>query len=212
MVAFLFFAPMSVFAMHQNGNGYSAFNEDAWNNSDPMGLITIGFEGFGMYGDTKKKGGLKQRGLIDAEGNPRSRVLQHNQHSIAIKKIKHALEKNPNQPVILIGHSWGADSAIEVANKLKKLGIKVDLLIQIDSVGAGDATLPDNVEQGINYQGKKSNFPSEGDVTGSENKKYGTGHMDWFDDPNLITDIKSKIGNTVKKGKYANTGSKNPCD
>lgn len=48
-----------------------------------------------------------------------------------------------NKPLILVGHSWGADDSIRIAEALKTEGITVDLLITIDPVTPPD--VPDNV-------------------------------------------------------------------
>ena len=54
--------------------------------------------------------------------------------------------------LVLIGHSFGADSAIElVTDFLSPAGIPVDLLIQLDSVGIDDDVLPPGVFEGFNY-------------------------------------------------------------
>lgn len=49
-----------------------------------------------------------------------------------------------------MGHSFGGDTAIEIAEELAKMRIAVDLLIQIDSVGYNDDVLPGNVKKGVN--------------------------------------------------------------
>lgn len=54
--------------------------------------------------------------------------------------------------LVIIGHSLGGDSVIELAEDfLLPAGKNVDLTIQIDSVGVGDEVLPSNVDTGINY-------------------------------------------------------------
>ena len=53
--------------------------------------------------------------------------------------------------LIVIGHSWGGDAAMELARQhLVPAGIDIDLLIQLDSVGLEDDRLPEGV-QGVNY-------------------------------------------------------------
>jgi pimeloyl-ACP methyl ester carboxylesterase len=51
-------------------------------------------------------------------------------------------------PVVLLGHSWGADDQIRVAEYLKEHGIRVNLLITIDPVTP--PTIPDNVDRCVN--------------------------------------------------------------
>jgi pimeloyl-ACP methyl ester carboxylesterase len=58
--------------------------------------------------------------------------------------------------LVLIGHSFGGSSALQVANDfLRPVGVTVDLTIQLDSVtnffGGTNNVLPTNVDLGINY-------------------------------------------------------------
>jgi WD40 repeat protein len=62
-----------------------------------------------------------------------------------------SLGLNNNDKLIVIGHSYGGDTAILFAKELKKRNRRVDLLIQVDSVGSSDDVLPRNVAKGINY-------------------------------------------------------------
>ena len=52
------------------------------------------------------------------------------------------------EPLILVGHSWGADDQIRVAEDLGKHGITVDLLITIDPVTP--PSIPSNVKRCVN--------------------------------------------------------------
>lgn len=53
-----------------------------------------------------------------------------------------------NEPLVLVGHSWGADDQIRVAEDLGKAGITVDLLITVDPVTP--PTIPSNVKRCLN--------------------------------------------------------------
>ena len=53
-----------------------------------------------------------------------------------------------NEPLVLVGHSWGADDQIRVAEELKDAGITVDLLITLDPVTPPE--IPSNVKQCVN--------------------------------------------------------------
>ncbi|MCA9237348.1 MAG: hypothetical protein KDA44_17865 [Planctomycetales bacterium] len=66
---------------------------------------------------------------------------------------QHAEERTT---LVVIGHSFGGNSALQLANNyLKPAGVAVDLTIQIDSVEnfytGWNNVLPSNVEAGINY-------------------------------------------------------------
>lgn len=75
--------------------------------------------------------------------------------------------------VVLAGHSFGANSAVELtANFLEPAGIPVDLLVQFDSVGANDDVLPAGVAQGFNYHQVSTGIfepQGESNVEGSTN-------------------------------------------
>ncbi len=50
-----------------------------------------------------------------------------------------------NEPLVLLGHSWGADDMVRVSERLQKEGITVDLLVLIDPVSPPPA--PVNVKR-----------------------------------------------------------------
>lgn len=72
-------------------------------------------------------------------------------------------QQSDRTTLVLIGHSFGANSALQLANNfLKPQGIDVDLTVQIDSVenfyGGWNDTLPTNVEEGLNYYQNSTGF------------------------------------------------------
>lgn len=52
--------------------------------------------------------------------------------------------------LVVIGHSWGGDEAIELASDAR-VPVAVDVLVQLDSWGRGDEVLPSGVRRGLNY-------------------------------------------------------------
>jgi len=79
-----------------------------------------------------------------------SQVFGHTQQQAAFEFVN--LHRQDTCCLIVIGHSLGGDSVIELANDfLNPAGITVNLSIQIDSVGVGDEVLPANIMMGINY-------------------------------------------------------------
>jgi hypothetical protein len=81
---------------------------------------------------------------IDKSG-VRAHVFQEDQvHLIAQTLAKKYSEAGPDhEPIVLIGHSLGADDAITEARELDKVGVPVDLLVTID------ATLPSKVPKNV---------------------------------------------------------------
>ncbi|NOT00968.1 MAG: hypothetical protein HOP29_10105 [Phycisphaerales bacterium] len=94
----------------------------------------------------------------------------HSAQNAVVAKIKAAKQADPNEPVILVGHSWGADSVIEVAEALAECNIWIDLLVQVDSVGVGDEKLPRNVATGVNiWSTSRVGMNGASNVQGSTN-------------------------------------------
>ncbi|WP_347571701.1 hypothetical protein [Legionella sp.] len=56
--------------------------------------------------------------------------------------------KNP-KPIVLVGHSLGANEQIKVARNLNKAGVPVDLLVTIDAVS--QTVVPANVKHAMNF-------------------------------------------------------------
>jgi hypothetical protein len=59
------------------------------------------------------------------------------------------IESGPK--IIVYGHSMGGWAVIKLARRLEKAHIPVELAVQIDSVGIGDAVVPRNVKSAANY-------------------------------------------------------------
>jgi hypothetical protein len=92
------------------------------------------------------------------------------------------------RPVILVGHSLGADDAIHTAAELDKMGVPVALLVTLDAMTRGPVTA--NVRRAVNYysglgvsgplksapgfKGKLLNV----DVVNGRNAIKGVGHLD----------------------------------
>ena len=55
----------------------------------------------------------------------------------------------PHRPIILVGHSLGANEQIKVARNLDKVGIPVDLLVTVDAVS--QTIVPPNVKHAMNF-------------------------------------------------------------
>lgn len=63
-------------------------------------------------------------------------------------------EEKQSARIILYGDSWGGSEAITLARELRKDGVPVLLLIQVDGVprvGQNDVLIPDNVAEAVNF-------------------------------------------------------------
>lgn len=130
----------------------------------PAVIFIEGFSAFGISnGD-----GIKEM----AENYPGAKKFDWTEHDAIISEIKkHA----PNQPVVLVGHSFGGDTAIEVANELNhiKNGFRsIDLLVSIDAVGMNKTIIPINVKNNLNFFGEGLVPFVHGDPTIARNTKY----------------------------------------
>jgi len=114
---------------------------------DTDGLIDVFFTGFGDQ--TFGGGGVeaaKSLGIDDAN------IYGWNESEKAKNDIREALKKNPCEKVNLYGHSYGADTAKDVAEDLGKEGISVDNLVTLDGAGGrmSSPKKPDNVNNWVN--------------------------------------------------------------
>ena len=107
------------------------------------------------------------------------------EQSRAAALVTRALDIDPCQPVVLIGHSLGASSSMRVAESLW-IGFDrcVDLLVQIESIGHRDHIKPPNVETGVNIFAIGPNLPNgESDVHGSQNIGVSDASHTGIDEP-----------------------------
>jgi hypothetical protein len=130
----------------------------------PAVLFIEGFSAFGISnGD-----GIKDM----SENFPGAKRFSWNEKDQIIEEIK---KHSPDQPVVLVGHSFGGDSAVEIANELNtvKNGFRsIDLLISIDSVGFNHSIIPMNVKKNLNFFGEGIVPFLHGDPTVARNTNY----------------------------------------
>jgi hypothetical protein len=83
---------------------------------------------------------LRQQGVAAA-------VIMHTQGADAADAI--IANSAPGTPIIIIGHSLGADEAVSIARRLEESHRTVDLLITLDPIDA--PRVPANVLHAVNY-------------------------------------------------------------
>ncbi|HEX3357097.1 MAG TPA: hypothetical protein VHS31_09015 [Tepidisphaeraceae bacterium] len=78
-------------------------------------------------------------------------VFQEDQTALLGKTIveKYKATNGNHEPIVLIGHSLGADDGIKISKMLEKEGIPVDLLITVDATNP--PPVPGNVKVCYNY-------------------------------------------------------------
>lgn len=86
------------------------------------------------------------------ESGVRANVYQDDQWAVLADTICQKYKTEPNhEPIILVGHSYGADDVVRIARKLADDNVTVDMLITIDPVTP--PKVPGNVKTCINiYQ------------------------------------------------------------
>lgn len=93
-----------------------------------------------------EEGGLAKM----AENIPTAKVFNWDTRDEIVNLVK---KHNTNQPIILVGHGLGGDTAVEIANELNQIenGFRnVDLLVTMDSLGANNDIIPQNVTSNLN--------------------------------------------------------------
>lgn len=128
----------------------------------------------------KSEGGYAGVGRM-AESVEGAGIYGWNQKDEMIKEIR---KVHKDYPVVLVGHSLGGDTAVEIADKLDSLDEgfrKVDLLITIDSIGFSNNIIPQNVEKHLNVFGEKSLFLAGGPNVARREEKTNV--------RNILTDL-----------------------
>jgi pimeloyl-ACP methyl ester carboxylesterase len=81
----------------------------------------------------------------------RARVYQQDQWRSLADTIAKRYQSGPREPIVLIGHSYGADGVVAMARRLDAANIPVELLLTLDPVVPG--SVPGNVRRCVNlYQ------------------------------------------------------------
>ena len=121
-----------------------------------------------------------------------------------MKEIK---KHDPSQPIILVGHSLGGDTAVKVARRLDSAenGFrKVNLLVTMDALGLNHDIIPRNVGKNLNFIGDNTFFLNDGphiarDVNATEviNELRSEGHTAIDDSYDVQFKIFENINETL---------------
>ena len=85
-----------------------------------------------------------------------AKVYGHlNGSAVRSRIVQQYTQSKKRKPVVLVGHSFGGNAALEVAAQLEKVNIPVALVITVDATRAGP--LSGNVKSYVNYF-----FPANG--------------------------------------------------
>lgn len=90
------------------------------------------------------------RDSIDEQYNlPAYTGMWYNAGNESKQIINYYHQHEKHRPIILVGHSLGANEQIKVARNLDRAGVPVDLLITVDAVS--QTRIPANVKHAINF-------------------------------------------------------------
>lgn len=141
-----------------------------------------------------------------AEAVDGARLYGYDQKKEIIKEIE---KTHKDYPIILVGHSFGGDTAVEIANELDSLEHnfrKVNLLVTMDAVGFGNDIIPQNVKEHLNIFGENDLFLNDGphvarrhEMTNVKNILSPLDHTDIDDDKEIQFEIMSLIQETLTK-------------
>lgn len=172
-----------------------------------QGDVYILSGGFGVF----STGLGKLKSQLAENGVSASLAGYQTWRSIAQKITDHR-RRYGRKPVIIIGHSLGADSAVLIANALKTKGIQVDLIVSYAATGR--MTVPSNVRNVLNFYFKSGGwgyaFSGESDFKGTLNNqdmsgKPGIGHFNIDDNEVLRGQVVRSVLKYVRPEKSATT-------
>ncbi len=116
--------------------------------------------------------GFKLKGLENHQGMDELKELVNEglhfgwrDKSEIISEIQKRSQQNQSPfPIVLAGHGFGADTAIEVAKELQRTSpqLQIDLLFTIDAVGFDNDVIPTNVKKVVNIVGKQDALLNDG--------------------------------------------------
>lgn len=99
-----------------------------------------------------------------------SQIYRWDGENTALVDIENAIRDKKADNIIIIGHSYGADSANSLAKTLSNRNVTINMLVQIDTVGLFDDDIPSRVDTLINYYqiNDKTGFVEQ-NISGAEN-------------------------------------------
>lgn len=135
---------------------YAYANNNPVTYSDPLGLFTIVIQGgpgsSGFGGSSASSSPNPGVGDIASDlARGRETVSRHNAGDLLGAMAAAIAAAERGEPINIVGHSTGGDSAVDLARLLNTLNIPVSTLATIDSVGLNNSTIPPNVSLNLNY-------------------------------------------------------------
>lgn len=157
--------------------------------------------GFDWFGASSVKGNYD--GIRDmAEAVEGARHYAWDQQDDVIAEIK---KRDPKQPIILVGHSFGGDAVMEIAQELNTIDNgfrKIDLMVTLDSVGFDNDIVPQNVKKNLNFLASGNKLINDGpNIAANYNRSDVTNYLRHEAHAELddATDIQIEILDAINK-------------
>lgn len=131
-------------------------SEETPEESGPGVFFVSGFRLFGL--SSSDGDGLQEMAKYSDEG-------QHYSWADEDEIFEKIQNKDKEGPLVLVGHSLGANAAVRIANKLNTAehGFRsVDLLVTMDAFGLNNDIIPSNVQKNMNFIGHRNVFLNDG--------------------------------------------------
>jgi len=100
--------------------------------------------------------GLFSRGMVTLKNSvadlydiPAYNTIWYNAGDVSRFIINNYYQQKHPRPIVLVGHSLGANEQIKVARNLNKAGVPVALLVTVDAVS--QTIVPPNVKEAVNF-------------------------------------------------------------
>lgn len=87
--------------------------------------------------------------VVETYNIPAPSGMWYNAGGVSRSIIAYYYKHKNHRPIILVGHSLGANEQIKVARNLNKAGVPVDLLVTVDAVS--QTVVPPNVKHAMNF-------------------------------------------------------------
>ncbi len=184
---------------------YSISNPIAY--ADPDGRLALYLAGGVVSSDAKSVGldELEKCGTMKGLGP--SKKLAHGDWVNGGAWVEQELQADPNQPVVIVGHSEGARKGLELVRQLHQNGTRVDLFVSIDPPNFGqDNHVPGGIQTWNFYTGDSiMGIPFDVQLQGSNVHNIAVDDMAHTD---IDSEIVAFVNTAVRLSGLGNGGSK----
>ncbi len=143
--------PVTAGAQQKSAKNTNIESKSVALNSSFAGDVIFVRGGFDIFSS-----GLDQMAAKLRKRGVKSRVVSHTRTAVTVAEIVKRQKRFGRKPVVLIGHSWGANEVIRIAQSLLKKGIRVNYMVTF--AATNPPPIPRNVLKVTNYYFKKDGW------------------------------------------------------